>query len=554
MNNALGYLWFTLLKRRTISFIRSLRRPATLVGFAAVVALLGFAFYFRQHKEVGHLVEPRTLVGGALIMLCGSLFKGFLQRGLVFDPPDIDFLFTSPFTQRQIIFYRLFSSYFFSVIQGLVFLALFEGHLRHGVLTACCVTLFQIVCFHLSTAAAIYGGAIPESLHERLRWMLLATFLFLTALYLRVAWGLRLVPSWFGSPFSGLLFYPAVTLPDIANSVAWHRWAVRWSGSSHVPIAQLWEQLLYLGGFLTGALFSLWLLLKLKGNIFEPALAPSARRAERHSRLRQGRKLNEDGCGQWVSARLPRARIFGGVGAIVWKNLIVARRSKRELLWVSGFAFIYTGFTFALLYLYHHFAKKAGVTPAASEAEGFHVGIATFLAGLTFFLQRMVPFDFRRDGHHLERFRTLPVTSFGLALAELSVPTGICLALQAPCILALVWYSNFPAAMLLLIVAAYPAVVLALNSVWNLHYLLAAAKRASGESITAVGNLIVVALSFLVFYPASWTMFWIGRHQPENSSVQLPLAAGLAVQYGIDMLMILLLARLFQRVEVGREA
>jgi hypothetical protein len=253
------------------------------------------------------------------------------------------------------------------------------------------------------------------------------------------------------------------------------------------------------------------------------------------------------------SARLPGTRIFNGVGAIVWKNLIVARRSKRELLWVSGFAFIYTGFTFALLYLYHHFAKKAGVTPPESEASGFHIGIAMFLAGLTFFLQRMVPFDFRRDGHHLAGFRTLPVTALGLALAELSVPTGFCLALQTPCILALLWFAHFPLLTLLLIVGAYPAVGLALNSVWNLHYLLAAAKRASGEDITAVGTLIVVALSFLVFYPAGSTMLWLGHHQPEHSNIQLPLAAGLAVQYAIDAIMILLLARLFQRAELSRQ-
>ena len=194
------------------------------------------------------------------------------------------------------------------------------------------------------------------------------------------------------------------------------------------------------------------------------------------------------------------------------------------------------------------------MTPPASEAQGFHIGIATFLAGLTFFLQRMVPFDFRRDGHHLAGFRTLPVTSFGLALAELTVPTGFCLALQAPCILALVWYANFPLPTLLLIVAAYPAIVLALNTVWNLHYLLAAAKRAAGDNITAVGTLIVVALSFLVFYPAGWSMLWLGHHLPENVGISLPLAAGLAVQYGVDMIMILLLSRLFQRVEVGREA
>ena len=43
MNRALLYLWFALLKRRVFDFVRSLRRPTTLVGFAAVLGLLGDA-------------------------------------------------------------------------------------------------------------------------------------------------------------------------------------------------------------------------------------------------------------------------------------------------------------------------------------------------------------------------------------------------------------------------------------------------------------------------------------------------------------------------------
>ena len=62
-------------------------------------------------------------------MLVGSLIKGFWQRGLVFEPPDIEFLFTSPFTQRQIVCYRLLPNYLYALVQGLVLAALFAPHL-----------------------------------------------------------------------------------------------------------------------------------------------------------------------------------------------------------------------------------------------------------------------------------------------------------------------------------------------------------------------------------------------------------------------------------------
>ena len=313
-----------------------------------------------------------------------------------------------------------------------------------------------------------------------------------------------------------------------------------------------WHATLYLSGFTAAALLSGWILLKQRGDIFEPALETTAHQAERRSRIEQGRRVElvKSGGDSYQPPRIPG---FTGVGAIIWKNLVVARRSKRELLWVSGFAFIYTGFTFALLYLYAYYSKKAEVPPPTNETSGFHIGVALFLATLTFFLQRMVPFDFRRDGHHLLNFRTLPFSSFGITCAELAVPTVFCLALQAPCIIAILFYANFPWLLLVLIPLAYPAVVVALNIIWNIHYLLAASQRAAGQNVSAVGTLIVVALSFLVFYPAGWTALRVGNYLPEHSGIELPLGVGLFVQYAIDVFLLFVLTRLYHRLEASQE-
>src|SRR5436190_13393226 len=124
MNRALFFLWFTLLKRRLLQFSCGLRRPTNLIGFVAVIALLAFMFHYRRHEAFGYLVRRESLIGGALIMVCGSLFKGFLQRGLVFDLPDLELLLTGPFSKPQIILYQLLPSYLFAPIEGLAFLAL----------------------------------------------------------------------------------------------------------------------------------------------------------------------------------------------------------------------------------------------------------------------------------------------------------------------------------------------------------------------------------------------------------------------------------------------
>jgi len=195
MNRALIYLWLMLLKRKAFHFLYGLRRPTTLIGIGSLVFFVGFLFWHRHEDLFGHLVRREILIGGALVMLCGSLFKGFLQRGLVFELPDVEFLFTSPFTQRQIVFYRLLPNYLFAVLQGVVFCALFASHLKHPFFTTLCLILFQAACFHLAAGAAIFGGTISEQAHHRIRWMMLATYFLITAAYLRSAWGLKLVPG-----------------------------------------------------------------------------------------------------------------------------------------------------------------------------------------------------------------------------------------------------------------------------------------------------------------------------------------------------------------------
>jgi hypothetical protein len=141
-------------------------------------------------------------------------------------------------------------------------------------------------------------------------------------------------------------------------------------------------------------------------------------------------------------------------------------------------------------------------------------------------------------------------------------------------------FARFDWPVLLLLVLAYPAVALALNSVWNLHYLLSAGRRSAGqaESPSAVGTLMVVVLSFLVFLPAMWTMRFITRCVCERAGlvlfasgtddfasadawlrfvhVGLPItgAGTLAVQYAVNLVLLLVLARLFRNVQVFRDS
>src|SRR5437867_5820142 len=231
MNFALLYLWITLLKRKALRFCSGLRRPTRLMGLAALLSLVGCLYYFRDHEVFEQLTRRQAWIGCALVMLGGSLFKGFLRRGLVFEQADIEFLFTGPFTPRQIALYQMLPNYLFALVQGLVFLGLFERHLNHPLTTAACVIFFQMTCFHLATAMTVFAGSIPEQTHRRIRWLMAGVYFLLTAVYLRVAWNVSVIPATFSVPAVQLLFYPAITPADAWMTPLLQEWAPSWAAA-----------------------------------------------------------------------------------------------------------------------------------------------------------------------------------------------------------------------------------------------------------------------------------------------------------------------------------
>jgi hypothetical protein len=428
--------------------------------------------------------------------------------------------------------------------------------------------LFQIVCFHVAAGAAIFAGTMSEQTHHRARWILLCCYFIITALYLRAAWGLRLVPPFVTSPLAQIFFYPALTPADIGTAAIINQWSLCLLQSNPSMLTNLWQPMAYVLSFGIGALASLSLVLRSKANIFETAIERADEKLLGRAAFVGDSTVGRALCPVRVAPQaasfpsLPRHStldprlllLFRGVGAIIWKNLVVASRSKREILLAAGFTFIYTGFLIALRVILHRLMAEGGDLPAR-DLRDFDNGLASMLVGLTFFLQRSFPFDFRRDGHHLVGFRTLPISPLALAFAEISVPTLFCLAFQAVAVLALMLCGRFEWLLLLVMLLGFPAVALGLNSVWNVHYLMASSKRAGGkaESASSVTILMVVALSFLIFYPAGWAAVEVGRRVPGPICEPIGISVWLAVQYLVDFCLLLLLAKLFQRFEVSDE-
>jgi hypothetical protein len=552
---ALLYLAFALLKGKSRQFLRNLRRPTTALGFGSLLFVFGILFHFRHETFFAELMRPATILGAVLIMLCGSLFKGFLQRGLVFELADIDFVFTSPFTSQQIVLYRLLPSYLYAALQSAAFFALFVSHLRHPWLVSLGLLSFQICCFQIAAGAAIFAGSISEDAHHRLKWMLLFSYFMIAALYLRYAWDLRLVPPFASSPLAQAFFYPSAPLIQLGTVPALEDWAMRLAAHQSFGAFSFVEPLACLILFAFAALLSLTLVFRLKADLFESSLVTTAAAAERRARLRQNQSLAVSLDLTTRSFPLPKLSFCHGMGALIWKNMVAALRSKRQLALAAFFALIYTGFLVALRCILQREMRAGGSLPQ-SELHEFDKGLGAMLILLAFFLQRAFPFDFRRDGRHLVQFRTLPLSPLAVVLAELSVPTFLCLLFQAGGVIIVSVLAKFDFLFGLLVILSFPAVAIALNAVWNLHYLLAATKHAGNrtETVSPMALLLVVALSFLIFYPAGWAAIEIGQHTRGPSSETKAIATWLVIQYAVDALLVFLLASLYQRFEVARDS
>ena len=121
-----------------------------------------------------------------------------------------------------------------------------------------------------------------------------------------------MIPSFANSPLAQLLFYPALTLSDIGTAPSLREWLIRAMRTSPFSAQQYWQSALYLGSFAVSAAMSLWLLLKLKANVFETALATTTRMAERRLRVQQGRRVTGVAETSFRSTRLPRLALVRG--------------------------------------------------------------------------------------------------------------------------------------------------------------------------------------------------------------------------------------------------
>lgn len=357
-------------------------------GFGPQIALM-FTHPIRQTPDTLRESLPLALLGYCLL----SVLSGADRRGIHFTPAEIDFLFSAPFTRRQLLVYKLATS-----LPGLCFATLVFPLflLRYQIMwlapvVGCFLALLGIQLF--ATAVVLFSQTVAERAYTRFRKLVL----FVLIIAIGVGIGSQVSGSFEGgilalvrqinqSPVGATLLAPFAVFSRAITAERFFPDLVQWGSLA---------ALVDLG--LLGVV--LWL----DVNYLESAIAASQKLYQRMQQARQGRIGSASAtAAKW---HLPRLPWLGGAGPVVHRQLTTALHSLRGLIWM-------------LLIPFFILTPMLVTMPSRQE-------LAPMLFPLGFmavFLSRMLPYDFRGDLDHLDWLKSLPLRPAAVAAGQLVVP------------------------------------------------------------------------------------------------------------------------------------
>jgi hypothetical protein len=357
------------------------------------------AFQNPVQPENALLILPLILT----VMGLFPILLGNEDRGLVFSPAEIDFLFPGPFSRRDLVLMKVFR-----MVLGSVFGAVFFGcSLRWcaaGVLQSILGAGLALVFVNLlSTMVALARNTVRE------RWYLLARYGALGVLVLAAA-GAGLYLKTVEVPTFEQLKQLGQSAPVQTILAPAKVFAHVFVASSLVEV-MAWT--LACLGMIGAALLAV---LSLDKGYMTVALAASERRQARLARMGKGIKTGKPA----RAVAIPSLHGLGAVGAIIKRQCITAVRTSRA--WMIAFL-IGIGYGYLMSRLSGHVHNESGQKDLEGTLAVVRLVPGMLMLGMV--LPQVLRFDFRGDLDHLENLKSLPISPMGAAIAELAVPTLI---------------------------------------------------------------------------------------------------------------------------------
>ncbi|MHB8898243.1 MAG: putative ABC exporter domain-containing protein [Thermoguttaceae bacterium] len=407
MNRALWKLLYLRLYggvRRRVNSLRGLL--LSLLGILVLAAFVGPAVVIRQPISIDLLGLSLTFDPSAtdqfmpLALLGGCLLTLLTARGpaLYFNPAEVNFLFSGPFSRREVLLYKVASYAVGALISGAC-VALVAGRMAGGWLPAVAGSFLAFVFIQLFSACVGFGA---QQIAPGRRW------------WFQGAAGLAAV---------------ALSYVVVAGLVAGgpeQTFAVRWQAFRGSPLGMglLAPFEVFTRTFLAGNLPELawWgliglaidvgllaVMLRIGDHSFEAVEEASVEMRRKWLQMWHGPLGSELGvCRGWSFRILPR---MAGVGPLVWRQGLTALRTSGRVLLLLSVAAVASGPVLVL-------AVKGGVS--------VWTVVGLVLTTTVFVLPRVFLFDFRADVDHLGRLKSLPLGSLAVVIGQLTTP--VCLA------------------------------------------------------------------------------------------------------------------------------
>lgn len=355
-----------------------------------------------------HTIVALGIMSFTILMLLIASRKS----SIVFELCEIDLLFPAPFTNRELITYRLTKTCVPILITAL-FVSLFA-----------LIAQLNLVAFFIGTVLAlvfVFIGPPVCAVVTRIPGMRIVIRALGVAMVIPVilaaSHALNTVSLVDAQSIAKLVLefksYPSIAVVMFPFEI-FGRTIV---ATTIFPDLIIWGGLAFL---IDAALF--WFVVNYHGRHIEESFAMSEKIHSTRQCIRQG--------GSIFAVKAPKGRIkpipelprFAGAGPIVWRQIIALHRTSSVLVKLIGLQIVPIGIMIYVL----------GDTPD----EAIYAILPMVAIFMSFFLPPMVRFDFRSDLAKMDYLKTLPVHSSMIALGQILVPALLISALQCPLICA----------------------------------------------------------------------------------------------------------------------
>ena len=469
-------------------------RAVFTVGFISLLLTPIFAISLSsdQHPLFENAEPTRYAINNFLPFIISlGLFVALLapmkDQTLNFSQAEIDWLFTGPFTRRDLLIYKLFGvvtstlaiCFVINCFVASVYLFLdqsfFISFIRGYIMIVFAFLLMQLTF--------VWSGLVRKSIIIRfLTPIRKVVAIALGTLWLVAMYSIRdeLDLSMFKDQTKLLSTAKAFIASDA------YQWGITpFRIFSNLLLSRsIVETLFYFSLCLIGVVTVLWLIVKTDNNFIEKEID--------HARVRvEAMKRNQSIEMMLVPSvsrhSLPMLPFMGGIGPITWRQLQTFFRVKKLVVITTMFYF--------LLYLFMIFTDQK----LQSTQFRFSMGMASLIM-ITMTVGLTMPMGFQVDVKKMDIFKSLPFSKWQIAAGQLLGPALLLVGIQYVSIFLFMWLALDQWLLWLTSVAFAPLVSIVILSIINSVSLLYPGQPDKGvvRELENVGHILVFTFLLLI--------------------------------------------------------